>query len=454
MVADISLTSAIDQQSQTTAAKASLAEDFTQFLTLLTTQLQNQDPLSPMDSTEFTNQLVAFTQVEQQINSNEKLDNLVALGLSDAMGNAQSFVGQNINYISSEFFFDGTPQTMRYSLPSTAATATMRIYNEDGAVVYSESVTKSSGAHDITWNGQLTGGGIAKDGTYTIEIDAVDEQGDAITATTAVSGKVKGVEAQDGVIYLLVGERAVALANVLNSEADNDTSVSENVTSALNYVGLDVGYESNEFIVTSDKHPTLDYTLEDDADRAKIHIYDDTGNLVFTDNVDTSKGNHSYEWASDDYPAGEYTFQIDAVVKAKDTVKNDKIKYTGDGGVDVEYTLQETYDNVKVTVLDWQGRRIYSEDIDRTTGAHDFTWDGKDGNNTQAPAGDYTIEIVATGEEDESIAASSSATGRVTGVEVSNGVVFLQIGNTKTVPLSEIDSVSVPNEPTTPTTGS
>ena len=79
MVSDVTINSALNQQQKTESAKTGLAEDFAQFLTLLTVQLQNQDPLSPMDTTEFTNQLVAFTGVEQQINTNQKLDSLVAM---------------------------------------------------------------------------------------------------------------------------------------------------------------------------------------------------------------------------------------------------------------------------------------------------------------------------------------------------------------------------------------
>ncbi len=71
-----------DKAAKTNQSGLKLADDMQQFLTLLTTQLQNQDPLSPMDSTEFTNQLVQFSQVEQQITSNQKLDSLLALQLA------------------------------------------------------------------------------------------------------------------------------------------------------------------------------------------------------------------------------------------------------------------------------------------------------------------------------------------------------------------------------------
>ncbi len=446
MTSDVTLQTAIEQQSQTAVAQASLAEDFTQFLTLLTVQLQNQDPMSPMDSSEFTNQLVAFTQVEQSINTNEKLDNLVALGISDGLSSAQSYVGNEVSYVSSEFFFDGSPQEMRYSLPAEAETATMRIYNESGSVVYEEEVDKSVGAHEISWNGSLSGGGIANDGTYEIVIDALDQNGDAIESTTVVTGLVEGVESQNGQIFLLVGERAVSLSNVLNSKiSNNNTNITESVTSALNYVGMDVTYDSNEFFLGTDGLAELQYNLPEDVESAKIHIYDDQGNVVFTDDAGTSEGLNSYDFSTDDLAAGQYTFEIDAIKRGTATIKDQTVTYTGDT-MNIAYTLQNDYDSTDLEILDSNGNVVFTESISRSNGAHSFSWDGElDGGGT-ADSGDYQVVIKATDNEDTHVAASSSVSGRVTGVEVDNGVVFLQIGPTQSIPLSEITAIAVPEE--------
>src|SRR5262249_25107311 len=83
-----------------TDALNKLSSDFNNFLTLLTTQLKNQDPLAPMDSTQFTQQLVAFTGVEQQINSNKKLDQLIALNQGDQMTSAVNFIGTQVEAVS------------------------------------------------------------------------------------------------------------------------------------------------------------------------------------------------------------------------------------------------------------------------------------------------------------------------------------------------------------------
>src|SRR5215468_478605 len=79
-----------------TSAEQTLAGNFNTFLTLLTSQLQNQDPLSPMDSTQFTQQLVMFSQVEQQINTNDNLQSLIALNLSQNANSAVNYIGRSV----------------------------------------------------------------------------------------------------------------------------------------------------------------------------------------------------------------------------------------------------------------------------------------------------------------------------------------------------------------------
>lgn len=448
MVSDVTIQTAIDQQSATSLSNANLAEDFTEFLTLLTTQLQNQDPLSPMDSTEFTNQLVLFTQAEQMINTNEKLDSLVALGVSDGLSSAQNYVGQDISYISSEFYFDGTTQDLRYSLPSNAASATMRIYNENGALVYEEDVSTSAGAHSVTWNGQLNGGGIADDGTYEIEIDALDANDESIEATTVVTGPVSGVESQNGAIYLIVGERAVALGNVLSTQESNaGADATTSLTSALSYMGLEVGYAANEILLSNSGQATIDYTLADDADSAKIIIYDDQGNQVFIDSVDTSAGSHSYEWDASGFTAGEYTFEIDAIARSSDEIKESNVNYDYGEDIEIDYTLQQTADDVVVEIRDSTGSLIRTDDANRNSGSQTYIWDGTDDNGDIVEDGEYTITITSYWDEDEQISSSSSTYGTVTGVEMDNGVVFLEVDNSlTTIPLSEILTVNIPDD--------
>ncbi len=225
MVSDVTINTALNQQSKTNAAKTGLAEDFSQFLSLLTTQLQNQDPLNPMDSTEFTNQLVAFTGVEQQINTNQKLDSLVSLQLGNALSSTLSYVGMDVSYVSSEFNFDGAhPASLTYALDSQAVEGKIRIYDESGKLAYETDSQNAPGKHEFVWDGKNTQGQTVPEGTYTVKIDALDADDAPVKYSTVVSGRVKGVETQNGLNYLLVGERAVSTGNVLNAKVPHTTT--------------------------------------------------------------------------------------------------------------------------------------------------------------------------------------------------------------------------------------
>lgn len=324
MVSDVSFSTALDQQSKTQAASTGLAQDFAQFLTLLTVQLQNQDPLNPMDSTEFTNQLVAFTGVEQQINTNQKLDSLVALQLGSAYSSSLDYVGKNVSYISSEFNYDGNPSEITYALDSAAAETTVRIYDESGAIVYEAPGSTNTGQQKFVWDGTLTNGGKASNGTYEVKIDALDADGNAVDSTTVVKGTVRGVETQNGSIYLLIGDRAVSVANVLNTTATSDYSANASaITSSLAYIGKDITYPSTQ-VEYDGQALTLPirYDLPEEAERVKIYIFDEDGNQILLDDADTDEGQNAYLWDGKDadgnqMPAGTYLFAVDAI-KADD----------------------------------------------------------------------------------------------------------------------------------------
>lgn len=219
MVSDVTATGQAVQAAQTQEQSIALANDFSQFLTLLTTQLQNQDPLDPLDSREFTDQLVQFSQVEQSINTNSKLDDLISLQLSNSTTSALDYVGLDVSYVSAEVSLEqGENTTIRYSLDRPASVSQINIFDESGQLVFSGDAERDIGAHTFEWNGRDLVNNELPSGTYVVRIDSLDANEDSVETTTVVQSRVRGIEQQDGVVFALVGERAVPIADILTAE--------------------------------------------------------------------------------------------------------------------------------------------------------------------------------------------------------------------------------------------
>lgn len=209
-------TTATTATTSNAADSQALDQNFDQFLQMLTTQLQNQDPLSPMDTTQFTNQLVMFSQVEQQLKSNDTLNKLLTMQTINMTSLGVSFIGKNVQVAGSDFTTDGTnPVKLAYSLPATAASGTMSIKDANGNVVYSKPIDLSTGTHDMTWDGTESDGSKAPAGTYTMTLTAVDQSGASLNVTGFVPGHVSGIEtADDGTLMLSVGNNLVPMTSV------------------------------------------------------------------------------------------------------------------------------------------------------------------------------------------------------------------------------------------------
>lgn len=203
------------------ASGVSLAKNFDTFLKLLTTQLKNQDPTSPMDSKEFTQQLVQFSQVEQQISQNKNLEKLISL-ISAQTSNANlAFVGKDVVVSGNSSRFDpGTNVNWKYDLPAGVTSAKVNVYDEAGQVVYTKVVDPKSGRADFAWDGSRTDGTAPKAGTYKLEIVAKDSTGKAMTDTkTYVSGRVTSLDFDNGDQYLMLGNVKVNPSDVISVKA-------------------------------------------------------------------------------------------------------------------------------------------------------------------------------------------------------------------------------------------
>lgn len=217
----------------TTSGRNKLANDMNTFLTLLTTQLKNQDPLSPMDSTEFTNQLVQFAQVEQQIGQNEKLSSLIDVNAASQAAIAVQYIGLNAEAESSQLPLQDGNARFAYGVSSEAKSVGIIITDASGDVAYTSSGQTTAGVHDFQWDGKDADGNQLEDGVYKISVTALDSDGASIDTWTTVFGKVDGVTTQNGETVLVMGKVGVPLSSVLSvtpSTASNSTTGGSDTT--------------------------------------------------------------------------------------------------------------------------------------------------------------------------------------------------------------------------------
>ncbi|MGE5202186.1 MAG: flagellar hook assembly protein FlgD [Acidobacteriota bacterium] len=194
---------------------AMLTQNFNTFLTLLTTQLKNQDPLSPLDTNQFTQQLVSFSQVEQAIDTNKNLQTLISLQNSSQTVSALPLVGRTIEYADSAAPLANGQASFSYTLPSNAAAAALTVVDANGKTVFSQPATAAAGRHAFTWNGTTSAGTTAPDGVYALKVLAADAAGTSIPATVTALGRVDGVSVVNNVATFDVGGVKVPMSELL-----------------------------------------------------------------------------------------------------------------------------------------------------------------------------------------------------------------------------------------------
>jgi flagellar basal-body rod modification protein FlgD len=190
-----------------------LNNDYNTFLQLLTTQLKNQDPLSPMDTNTFTQQLVEMNGVQQQLQTNSLLQTLV--NQSSGAGPAVNLIGKQVQANSSTLTYSGGSADWKYDLGANAASATLSVTDASGKVVWSQPAPDlSSGQHDFTWSGQTLSGGQVTAGTYTLKITANDSNLQALSPKIYVQGVVTGVSSDSTGTLLNLGSTTVNYTTV------------------------------------------------------------------------------------------------------------------------------------------------------------------------------------------------------------------------------------------------
>lgn len=211
-------------------SRTSLANNEQTFLKLLTTQLKNQDPLSPTDTTQMTQQITSMTGVEQQLVTNDLLAALVGMNTGTGLSESVGMIGKQITATSDNSTLKDGKAVFSWSQPGASSTLTVEVKNAAGKVVRTiKPDDQSSGAHTLTWDGKDDSGAQLSDGgVYTIAVTAKGADGKDLKATNIkgrTEGVVTGVDNSTGQAMVIIDGKMVPVDNVIGvaTVASTDT---------------------------------------------------------------------------------------------------------------------------------------------------------------------------------------------------------------------------------------
>jgi flagellar basal-body rod modification protein FlgD len=196
------------------SALASIAGNFNSFLTMLTTQLQNQDPSSPMDSDQFTTEIAQFAGVQQQVNTNTNLGQLISLTQAGQVASGSSLVGETATFTGTQIPLQSGSGQIAFTTASAEPIA-IAITNASGNVVRSVQETSTAGSNSWTWDGKDDSGNSLANGTYGIAVETQDSAGNTTAVPFTMTGTVTGVsKASSGDVMLQMGSDSVDMNTV------------------------------------------------------------------------------------------------------------------------------------------------------------------------------------------------------------------------------------------------
>jgi flagellar basal-body rod modification protein FlgD len=199
-----------------TGAQTGLADNFEMFLTLLTEQMKNQDPLEPLDSSQFVNQLVDFSSVEQQISQNQNLESLLVLQSASAQLASVGYIGREATANTPQTSLSNGSANWSYTNPQDASTTSLTIKDEGGRVVARFNGETGSGIQDFQWDGKDSNGSQMADGVYSLEVLSVDGDGANIAAEIQASARVTGINLSGSEVIVEMGAIRVPLSSVVS----------------------------------------------------------------------------------------------------------------------------------------------------------------------------------------------------------------------------------------------
>ena len=217
------LNNAVSTGKDSSSSKTQLFDDMEAFLYLLTQQLKYQDPLDPMDTSEYTNQLVQYAQVEQSIQSNTYLETIVAQNVNAVATQAVSYMDQYVQTLGSGLPLQDGSAKFSYILGADASSCVVAIKDASGSFVKTfTGVEQSAGRHEIIWDGKDNNGNQLKDGAYSVVVTALDATGSSVEVQTTTFGKVTGVAYDGDMVAIGMGDVAVDMNSILAIHSKDD----------------------------------------------------------------------------------------------------------------------------------------------------------------------------------------------------------------------------------------
>ncbi|MBH0236299.1 flagellar hook assembly protein FlgD [Methylobrevis albus] len=214
-----SSSSASSSSTSTSAASAtsaiSLNNNFDTFLKLLTTQIRTQNPLDPTDADKFTEQLVQFSGVEQQIKTNSNLETIMSTLATNAALGLVNYIGKTVTANSDTTLLSNGSAKWTFNLAKNAETVDVTIRNSAGAVVSTSTMSAQSGDNLLAWDGVTNAGTTAPDGSYSVSFQAKDADGKAVAVSTRVTGRVSAIDTSKAEPMLSIGATVIPLSKIL-----------------------------------------------------------------------------------------------------------------------------------------------------------------------------------------------------------------------------------------------
>jgi len=192
-----------------------LGSNFNDFLNLLTTQLQNQDPTSPMDTNQFTSELVQFTGVQQEVSTNSNLSQLIGLQQTSQVLQSSDLVGKSVTVTSSELTLQNSAATVDFQ-GTAGQQVGIAVVNAAGTPIANATVTATAGSNSWSWNGLDNSGNQMPDGPYRVAVEALSTSGTPVAVPYTVVGTATGVSSNGTTSQLALGGLSVPFNSVVS----------------------------------------------------------------------------------------------------------------------------------------------------------------------------------------------------------------------------------------------